>query len=155
MSERTSLPAASSARSATWARSSAIAFSFSAVISSRRPFRRRLGVGTSLGEDLVARVGGDLVRARDQGCRLLARLGHGRLALRTGQLAVASRRLRILQPLPDRGLPLFEQREDTLEQEPVQQIQEQQEVDDLEEQRAPVDAKRLEELHVSSASRRR
>ena len=35
ISDRTSLPAASSARSATWARSSAIARSFSAVISSR------------------------------------------------------------------------------------------------------------------------
>ena len=112
--------------------------------------RDLLGLGARIGQDLVPRVLGDLVGARDHLVRFLARLGHGRLALGSRELAVAGCRLGVLQPLADLLAALVEEREHPLEQESVQQVEEQQEVDDLEGELRQVDAERIEELHVGA-----
>ena len=125
-----------------------MARSFSAMISSRARAETRSASVRRIGEDLVSRVLRDLVGARDHLVRFLARLGDRRLTLGSRELSIAGCRLGILQPLADLLAALVEEREDPLEQESVQQVEEQQEVDDLEGELRQIDAERIEELHV-------
>jgi hypothetical protein len=74
------------------------------------------------------------------------RLVEGGLA-RPAPAPVARSRLRVLQPLRDPLLPLVEERQHPPEDEPVQQVQDQQEVDDLEGELEDVDPEGVEECH--------
>ena len=105
--------------------------------------RKRLGRSQRLRSGVL----GDLVGAREQRLRLLARFGQRRLSLSQSQLSIPRGGLRVLESLADACCPLIEDPQDRLEGKSIGEIQEQQRVDDLEDELRQIDAERVEEGH--------
>ena len=141
----TTLPAASRARSATSARTSAIARVFSASISRGRPDAQALELLAGRGDIRVARLLGDLLGAGQDLVRLAAGLAERGDALRLRVLAIAARLFGVLETLLDPILAVGQHLRHRLERERPDDDEEQDEVEraddhpeqvDLEQRRA-------------------